>query len=184
MNNTEQTPRGYASWPRWLRWPLELSGFVLVFLLVQHWQTRDMLPVDPQQAAPPLRGMLLEGGELDISSLRGHPTLVYFFAPWCKVCAFSASSLQGLRDSYEENELGMVMVALSYDTVAAVQEFRDEHQLTIPVLLGNQQIAASWSIYGYPTYYLLDSEGHVASRDFGVSTTPGLRYRIFRAQAD
>ena len=184
MSDNNDTKRGYADWPRWLRWSLELSGFVLVFLLVQQWQTRDMLPVDPQQTAPPLYGMLLDGGEMDVSSLRGRPTLVYFFAPWCKVCAFSASSLQGLRDSYEENELGMVMVALSYDTVEAVQEFRDEHQLTIPVLLGNPNIAASWSIYGYPTYYVLDSQGHVVSRDFGVSTTPGLRYRIFRANQD
>ncbi len=137
MSDNNDTKRGYADWPRWLRWSLELSGFVLVFLLVQQWQTRDMLPVDPQQTAPPLYGMLLDGGEMDVSSLRGRPTLVYFFAPWCKVCAFSASSLQGLRDSYDEGELGMVMVALSYDTVDAVREFRDEHELTIPVLLGN-----------------------------------------------
>ncbi|MCJ7556980.1 MAG: TlpA family protein disulfide reductase [Gammaproteobacteria bacterium] len=184
MSETDQTPRGYAGWPRWLRWSLELSGFVMVLLLVQHWQTRDMLPVDPQQSAPPLQGVLLDGGELDISTLRGRPVLVYFFAPWCKVCAFSASSLQRLRDDHEEQELGMVMVALSYDTVGAVREFRDEHELTIPVLLGNQHIAASWSIYGFPTYYVLDGEGHVASRDFGVSTTAGLRFRIFQVQPD
>jgi len=184
VTGTNQTRQGYSGWPRWLRWSLELSGFVLVFLLVQHWQTRDMLPVDPQQTAPPLQGMLLDGGELDISSLRGRPVLVYFFAPWCKVCAFSASSLQGLRDSYTEQELGMVMVALSYDTVGAVREFRDEYQLTIPVLLGDQQVAAGWNIYGFPTYYVLDGQGHIASRDFGVSTTAGLRYRILKAQPD
>lgn len=184
MSSPDDAVRGYAGWPRWLRWSLELSGFLLVFLLVQHWQTRDLLPADSQQTAPALQGALLDGGELDVASFTGRPTLVYFFAPWCKVCSFSASSLQRLRDSYSEGELGMVMVALSYDSVGAVREFRDEHELTIPVLLGNQHISASWNIYGFPTYYVLDSQGHVVSRDFGVSTTPGLRYRIFRASQD
>jgi peroxiredoxin len=175
---------GYARWPRWLRWAIELSLFGIVFLLVYSWQTRDLLPVDDQRPAPALQGPLLDGGRLDLQEMRGRPVVVYFFAPWCKVCAFSASTLQGLRDSYGEGELGIVMVALSYDSEDAVRAFRDRHDLSVPVLLGNADIATRWNIFGFPTYYVLDSRGRIASRDFGVSTGPGLRLRVLNVTSD
>jgi peroxiredoxin len=164
-----------------VRWPLEAAAFLLVFLIVQQWQSRNLLPAEGSNLAPGLQGPLLDGGSLNVASFAGRPTLVYFFAPWCKVCAFSASSLQGLRDSYGEQELAIVLVALSFDDVEAVRRFRDEHQLTIPILLGNESIASRWHIYGFPTYYLLDRESHIVSRDFGVSTSAGLRLRVMKA---
>lgn len=181
MSEAGSQPGGYSSWPRWMRWSLEAGAFVLVFFLIQQWQSSDLLPVDEQQPAPVLQGSLLDGGELDIESLRGRPTLVYFFAPWCKVCAFSASSLQGLREAYDPSELGIVMVALSYDSLESVRGFRDRHDLEIPIILGDQAVATRWNVFGFPTYYVLDSEGHVASRDFGLTTTPGLRLRVLGA---
>lgn len=149
-----------------------------MFFLIQQWQASKLLPVDELQPAPALQGSLLVGGELDIASLRGRPTLVYFFAPWCKVCAFSAPSLKGLREAYSSDELGIVMVALSYDSIESVREFRARHDLDIPILLGDQAIATRWNVFGFPTYYVLDSQGHVASRDYGLTTMPGLRLRV------
>jgi len=178
VNTHQSTTKGYAGLPRWLRWTVELSLFGVVFLLVYSWQTRDLLPVDDQRPAPALQAPLLDGGYLNLRALQGRPTVVYFFAPWCKVCAFSASSLQGLRESYGEQELGVVMVALSYESIDAVRRFRDRHGLTVPVLLGDEDIALRWNIFGFPTYYILDGHGRIASRDFGVSTRIGLRLRL------
>ena len=178
MSDTGTQSGGYSNWPRWVRWPLEAGAFVLVFFLVQQWQASKLLPVSEQRPAPTLQGPLLDGGELNLTSLRGRPTLVYFFAPWCKVCAFSAPSLQGLREAYAPDELGIVMVALSYDSAASVREFRDRHNLGIPIILGDQSLATRWNIFGFPTYYVLDSQGHVASRDYGLTTMPGLRLRV------
>lgn len=178
MSETSTRPGGYSSWPRWIRWPIEAGVFVLVFFIVQQWQASRLLPASEQQLAPALQGPLLDGGTLDLASLRGHPTLVYFFAPWCKVCAFSASSLESLRDAYDTQELGIVMVALSYDSIQSVRDFQARHQLSVPIILGNQALATRWNIFGFPTYYVLDSTGHIASRDYGLTTTPGLRLRI------
>lgn len=183
MSGSGAARHGYAAWPRWLRWSLELSLFALVFLGVYSWQTRDLLPVDATQPAPPLSGPLLDGGRLDLQQLGGRPALVYFFAPWCRVCAFSASSLQDARARYGQEQLTMVMVALSYESVASVQRFRDEHGLSIPVLLGDAHTAERWNIYGFPTYYVIDADGHIVSRDFGVSTGAGLRLRLWKAGA-
>ena len=181
MSSPHVQRRGYSSWPRWLRWPLEASVFLLVFFLVQQWQASKLLSADGRMSAPELQGVLLDGGDLDLASLRGRPTLVYFFAPWCKVCAFSASSLNGLRQAYGPDELGIVMVALSYDSLDSVREFRDRHELAIPILPGNESVATRWNIFGFLTYYVLDSQGRIVSRDVGLTTMPGLRLRVLRA---
>lgn len=168
--------------PRGLRWALELAALVLVFVVVQQWQTRNLLPTDSGQPAPPLAGALLSGGALDADYLAGRPALVYFFAPWCKVCALSAPGLRGLREAYTEDQLAIVLVALSYDSDRSVRQYVDRHALTMPVLLGLPETAENWKIVGFPTYYLLDGGGRVVSRDFGLSTPPGLRARAYMAQ--
>jgi hypothetical protein len=47
----------------------------------------------------------------------------------------------------------------------------------MPVLLGDDRTARDYRIRGFPTYYVLDPDGRVAARDFGLSTAPGLWWR-------
>jgi hypothetical protein len=70
-----------------------------------------------------------------------------------------------------------VLVALDYDSPAAVADYARRHELHMPVLLGNADVAKSWRIRGFPTYYVIDAGGRVARRDFGFSTVPGLWWR-------
>jgi len=44
-------------------------------------------------------------------------------------------------------------------------------------LLGDTAIAQDWRVYGFPTYYVLDSNNRVVRRDIGYSTQLGLLWR-------
>jgi hypothetical protein len=66
------------------------------------------------------------------------------------------------------------MIALDYDTPAAVRDYAERHGLDGLVLLGNAETAAAFRIYGYPTYYVVNAAGRIVSRDFGYTTLPGL----------
>lgn len=161
---------------RLLRRFLQLAVLVVPAIAVYAWQTRDMLPVGERVAAPAFELTDTAGGRLGTADLKGRPTILYFFAPWCRVCAASAPQLRWFGRWFDDSAR-VVLVALDYASPAEVVDYARRHELTMPVLLGNAALATDYRIRGYPTYYVLDAQGRVARRDFGVSTVPGLWWR-------
>ncbi len=157
-------------------WAGEIALFVAVFLAVHAWQTRGLIDTGAALPAPATALADLQGRPRDLEEFRGRPVLVYFFAPWCGVCAASAGNLARLA-RWRADGLQVVLVALDYETVGDVADYARRHELTVPVLLGDRDTAAAWRVAGYPTYYVLDGEGRVRRRDFGYSTLAGLWFR-------
>ncbi len=140
------------------------------------YQSRNLLPTDLQQA-PALSGPTLAGGHYDIVDHPAARTLVYFFAPWCSICAASSGNIDNLRSLRSEYDLNILLVALEWQTQAEVQEYVNQHEIKVPVLLGDRKITTEWNIYAFPTYYILDNEQRVIRRDLGYSTLIGLWWR-------
>jgi peroxiredoxin len=157
----------------WATLLTEALIIVAIFYGITLWQTRHLLSVDT--AAPLFTLPSLSGETYHLADSRGSKTVLYFFAPWCSVCHLSIGNLEAL--SHHSEKLTILIIALSWKTVAEVQDFIKEHKLTIPVLLGTPELATLYHIKGFPTYYVLDSQGNVIARDMGYSTELGLRWR-------
>lgn len=167
-----QRPRRYRSLL------LNVVLVVVVFSVVTTFQSRNMLATGGQ-AAPELRGITLAGEPYHLSDAITRPALVYFFAPWCKVCAASAGNLDRLRRWRNESELEMVAVALDWGGAEEVRAYVERHDLDLPVVLGDASVARDWQIYAFPSYYVLDSEHRIARRDVGYSSQLGLLWRAW-----
>lgn len=157
---------------------LNLLLFVAVFLAISTFQARNMLSTSGT-TAPGLDGPLLRGGSYDIASAGGRPVLVYFFAPWCKVCAVSSDNLTRLRRLRDDDALEILAVALDWQDLDEVRNYVERHELDLPVVLGDSRIARDWRVYAFPTYYVLDSDRHIRRRDLGYSTQLGLWWRTW-----
>ena len=165
---------------RFRRTVLEITVFAALFFAVTAWQTRDLLETD-RQPAPALIANNLQGQVVDIADRQGRPALVYFFAPWCPYCSASADNLVRLRKLRDASELEILVVALDWESREQIQEYATEHELNMPVLLGDPEIWSNWRVQGFPTYYVLDREHRVVRRDFGYSTQFGLWWRTWLA---
>ena len=150
--------------------------FVVVGVSAVYWlQTRNLLAADGQ-VAPPLVLSAIDGRTIDLRESAGTPTLVYFFAPWCHVCAASAHNLRATHRS-RGDDLSILLVALDWKTEDEVREYAQNHRLDVPVLLGSRKTAQDWNIFGFPTYYVVDSRSRIARKDFGYSSQFGLWWR-------
>ncbi len=170
-SNVFQKP--YKHWPRPLRWGLEATLALVLFLLLSQWVSRHMLASDSSapQARLPALGSDPVMLQWPASSAR---TLVYFFAPWCGVCRIS---MPGLNLIPASDDLQVYAVALDYDSVDQIEDFVDDIGFTGKVLLGNTTLKEQFRIQGYPSYYVLDQDGKILHRDQGLSTPPGLWLR-------
>lgn len=151
---------------------------VAVFLLVSAFQSREMLSTDGQ-VAPGLRGVTLSGEIYDIDNVGAKPALVYFFAPWCRICGASADNLARLRRWRDQDEIEILAVALDWQAVEEVRSYVERHGLNVTVVLGDKAIARQWRVQAYPSYYVLDSERRIVRRDIGYSSQAGLWWRAW-----
>jgi len=177
---TDNAPSRKTSLPVWLRarsgLMLEISLVLVALYALHQFQTRNLLDSDGLQA-PPLKLPSLAGPTIDLSEDVRGPTLVYFFAPWCKFCAASAGNLAALRRSTNDQEMSILLVALDWQSADEVREYVARHDLEVPVLLGTRATANDWHIFGYPTYYVLDKSHRIRRKDFGYSSRFGLWWR-------
>lgn len=137
-----------------------------------------MLSADGE-AAPALRGATLAGERYDLAELEDRPALVYFFAPWCRICAASADNLVRLRRWRDVDEIEIVAVALDWQSADEVRAYVERHGLNVKVVLGGAEVARDWQIQAYPSYYVLDRRHRVLRRDIGYSTQIGLWLRAW-----
>ena len=152
-----------------------------VFVAVTAFQSRDMLPAD-REAAPELRAVTLTGPTYDLGEAAGRPALVYFFAPWCRICGASADNLERLHRWQDEGELEIVAVALDWSGAAEVRAYAERHGLSMPVLLADADVRKRWQVPAYPSYYVLDDTHRIARRDVGYSSQFGLWWRARTVQ--
>jgi len=179
IHTPEATPP-QSRWRRIRTVALEVTVFAAFFFAVTAWQTRDLLATD-RQPAPALMANNLQGQVVDIADSQGRPALVYFFAPWCPYCSASADNLVRLRKMRDASELEILVVALDWESREQILQYATEHELNMPVLLGDPEIWSNWKVQGFPTYYVLDREHRVVRRDFGYSTQFGLWWRTWLA---
>jgi thioredoxin-related protein len=157
---------------------LNVLLFVAVFIAISTFQTRNMLS-SSGSTPPALSGPLLRGGHFDLASAGDRPALIYFFAPWCNFCAASSDNLTRLRRIRDEDSLDILTVVLDWQDLGEVQDYVRRHDLDLPVVLGNRQVAQDWHVTAFPTYYVLDSEKQIRRRDLGYSTQFGLWWRTW-----
>ena len=163
-------------------WIPTLLLAIVLFHALSWYQARGMLGEGDQPTPPDSRCP-----ESTDSATRWIPSpaaraVLYFFAPWCKVCRASARNLRALKEA-RGDELAVFFIALDYETVESVAAFAERHALPAPVLLGAADTGREYKIKGYPTYYVLDRDGRIVSRDLGYTTKLGLWWRTLAVVA-
>jgi thiol-disulfide isomerase/thioredoxin len=143
-----------------------------IVFAVSIWQSRNMLDVDSKIS---LDKQLLVGLDGQVSALikSDKTSLIYFFAPWCKVCSLSIGNLEYL----DPEKINIVRVVLDYSNLQEVQDFAIKHNISSQILLGHEGLKQQFKIQGYPTYYIMDDQQKVLAKSYGYSTALGLKLR-------
>ena len=109
----------------------------------------------------------LTGKTLSLSSMRGKPVLINFWASWCESCREEMPALEALHRRLSGSGAVILGVSLDENAVSVVPPFVKTHQLTFPILMADKHAADGYAVRGLPTAYLIDSEGFIAKRWVG-----------------
>jgi len=121
---------------RWGRRVAEVLLFVVIVGGIYAWRTRDLLPAGDRVPAPAFELTDLQGRPWTLDALEGKPAVLYFFAPWCGVCAASSPQLRWF-DRWRGDDVQVVLVGLDWSSPAELAEYAARHELLLPVLAVN-----------------------------------------------
>jgi cytochrome c biogenesis protein CcmG/thiol:disulfide interchange protein DsbE len=126
------------------------------------------------QPAPDFSAATLQGSRLSLSSLRGRPVLINFFASWCTVCE---SELPGIEQAYREHRSrGFAVVGVNTLETGDGPAFYRRLGLTFPAVYdpGNPgRIGSAYGVtQGLPASVFVDRAGRVQLVRYGPVTNP------------
>jgi cytochrome c biogenesis protein CcmG, thiol:disulfide interchange protein DsbE len=132
------------------------------------------------QPAPEIDLTTLDGDRITLSSLRGQPVLINFWATWCLPCRDEFPLLASAYQEYADDGLEILGI-IHDDTAAAAREFADDMGATWPMLIDADDVA--WDDYtgvAMPTSLFVDPEGVVRAFSLGGFSETGLTAQLAR----
>jgi len=129
----------------------------------------------PPAAAPakPKRKLLsftitdLNGRPVKLSTWRGHPLIVDFWATWCPPCRKEVPELNAIYKKYRAR--GLVVLGVSVDKVQgdgvkSVRPFAREFKVSYPILMADDALVEAMDLDNIPTTLFINRKGQTVAR--------------------
>jgi cytochrome c biogenesis protein CcmG, thiol:disulfide interchange protein DsbE len=109
----------------------------------------------------------LKGRQVDLSTLKGHPLVVDFWATWCPPCRKEIPELNAIYKKYRSR--GLVVLGLSVDIiqgdgVKSVRPFARELKIGYPILMADDAVVDALDVDNLPTTLFFNRKGELISR--------------------
>src|SRR4051812_13062902 len=120
-------------------------------------------------AAPASTFVLLDGSRKTTADLKGHVTLVNFWATSCVTCVGEMPKMIATYDKYHDKGYDMLAVAMSYDPPSYVVNYTETRKLPFQVAIDNTgAVAKVWGdVQLTPTTFVVNKRGEIVKRYVG-----------------
>ena len=141
-----------------------------------HPDAHIMIPPSPRMDAPPppFSAPLLDGDTFNLDDYTGHVVVINLWATWCPPCRAEMPALERVWQRYERD--GLMVVAINQgESVETVAAFRDDYDLTFPIVLDTDgTLGRLYQLDAYPTSFFVGRDGVIREVVYGGPMPEGL----------
>jgi thiol-disulfide isomerase/thioredoxin len=147
------------------------SAWVALVLLVLLFACSDGRHprLAPGQSFPGLRLAGLDGGALDVGSLKGKVLVLNVWATWCPPCRREMPSLQRLSETVDRSRIVVAGITVDRDAQLAREYLLQSHISFANYTDSDMKIAnGSLNVVGFPETFVVGPDGKLAARVAGA----------------
>lgn len=113
-----------------------------------------------------------QGGQLDLTSLRGRVVVVDFWATWCGPCRESLPMYEALSEAFKDEPVTFVMASVD-DSLDEIEDFWKGLEMLVEVGLVQGEGAANFGVQGIPATFIIGKNGRVLGHHVGFEDGEG-----------
>lgn len=113
-----------------------------------------------------------------LSDLRGRVVILDFWTTWSPGCKIEMPWYAEFESKYRSNGLSAIGVSMDEEGWAIVTPYLEAHPITYPIVIGDHDVADRYDVASLPVTLLIDRNGKVAARHFGVVDKAGFENEI------
>ena len=168
---TEKKPKAKR---RWLRILIEILIIVGIIFAIRTWQQKDMAT----GVAPNFQSVLLDGKTVNLEDYNGKPLLIHFWAEWCPFCKLEEGSISSIQKDWPV----LTVAYQSGDKSDVIKHMKERNIESWPTIVDqDSRLAELFGVTGVPTSYIIDGEGNIRFAEVGLTSSWGLRARLWWA---
>jgi peroxiredoxin len=149
---------------RYWHWPLLLA---MAFYAYQQYLPSIDLRADGRPA-PNVVAETMDGDTFRLREHRGEVVVVNVWATWCAPCRVEMPGFVDLQESFRDEGVQFVGIALDRGGAEAVRPFAEEKNINFPQILDPAVAARHFPGEMVPRTYLIDKRGRIRYMHSGV----------------
>ncbi len=104
----------------------------------------------------------LDGNVVRLADLRGRLVWVNFWASWCPPCQAETPVLREMDETYRDDGLTIVAIAVQETTIGDVRAYADRYELGFPIAFdASADIFRAYRVFALPTQFFIGPDGRV-----------------------
>lgn len=192
------------AWAGWANWEYRKQAAERALASASHAELIPVAPgdVSPESSrltgrpAPDFTLLDLSGNKVSLSSFKGKPLLINFWATWCGPCKIETPWLVELQNEFASQGFQIIGVSTEGDNLkpddkdgwtrdkAAIAKFVKQHRMQYPVLINGDSLVGKYGdLDAMPTSVYVDRTGKVVAVQLGISSKEDMAAHIKKAIA-
>jgi thiol-disulfide isomerase/thioredoxin len=190
------------AWAGWANWEYRKQAAESALASASHADLIPVAPGDVPQSQTSLVGKPapdfvledLSGRTVALSSFKGKPLLINFWATWCGPCKIETPWLIELQNEYAAKGFQIVGISTEGEDLqpgdkegfarqkAAIARFVKEEHMQYPVLVNGDSLASTYGgLDAMPTSVYVNAEGKVVAVQLGITSKEDMVANINKA---
>ena len=179
------------AWAGWANWEYRKQAAERAVAAASRGELVPAAPGDVPQEISPLMGKPapdftledLRGDKVSLSSFKGKPLLINFWATWCGPCKIETPWLVELQNEFGPKGFEIVGISTEGDDLKpddkegwahdkdAIAKFVTQYHMQYPVLINGDSLATEYGgLDAMPTSVYVDRTGKVVAVQLGISS--------------
>jgi len=150
------------------------TALALAILMHSSGLSAEVLKARYRKPAPGFTLSDAKRAPITLSDFKGKVVLLDFWATWSAGCKIEMPWFVEFDGKYRRNGLAAIGVSMDEGGWAIVAPYLDAHPVSYPIVLGDSDVADRYAVAALPVTLLIDRNGKVAARHYGVVDRDGL----------